>query len=78
MGTRCFLVAAISRSEKLSVGVRRSVIIDGRNNSNKEKNKEDNHSFASKPDEATGPFPESVLLRQKKVQEDDKSCPRVC
>ncbi|KAM1016884.1 hypothetical protein ACFX2I_046437 [Malus domestica] len=56
---------------KLSIGVRRLVIIDVRNNSNKEKNKEDNHSFASKPDEATGPFPESVLLRQKKVQEDD-------
>ncbi|CAN6551210.1 unnamed protein product [Malus baccata var. baccata] len=62
-------------AQKLSVGVRRSVIVGARKNSNKEKNKEDNHSFASKPDEATGPFPESVLLRQKKVQEDGNLVP---
>ncbi|KAM2348697.1 hypothetical protein ACFX1X_012297 [Malus domestica] len=64
--------SSFSSRRPFPVGVRRSVIVGARKNSNKEKNKEDNHSFASKPDEATGPFPESVLLRQKKVQEDEK------
>lgn len=38
-------------------------------------NKVDNHSFAPKPDEATGPFPEAVLLKEKKVQEDGSVLP---
>lgn len=33
-------------------------------NDKKKKKKIDSHSFAPKPDEATGPFPESVLLRE--------------
>lgn len=33
------------------------------NKPNKKK-KEDSHSFIAKPDEATGPFPEAVLLRE--------------
>ncbi|KAF8387685.1 hypothetical protein HHK36_026339 [Tetracentron sinense] len=39
------------------------------------KKKVDSHSFISKPDEATGPFPEAVLLKEKKVQEDGRSLP---
>ncbi|XP_028788347.1 uncharacterized protein LOC114744343 [Neltuma alba] len=37
--------------------------------------KEDSHSFIPKPDEATGFFPEAVLLKQKKVEEDGKVLP---
>lgn len=45
-------------------------------NEKKNKNdKVDTHSFAPKSDEATGPFPESVLLREKKVQEDGRVLP---
>lgn len=51
-------------SQKLSVGRRKSVIVGAKKNNNKEKKKNDNHSFVSKPDEATGPFPEAVLLKE--------------
>ncbi|XP_021906983.1 uncharacterized protein LOC110821442 [Carica papaya] len=37
--------------------------------------KEDTHSFVPRPDEATGPFPEAVLLKEKKVQEDGRLLP---
>lgn len=40
-----------------------SVIVAGKKNKNFQK-KADNHSFVSKPDESTGPFPEAVLLKQ--------------
>ncbi|PHT59434.1 hypothetical protein CQW23_01797 [Capsicum baccatum] len=43
--------------------------------SKKKKNKSDSHSFVPKPDEATGPFPEAVLLRERKVQEDGRFLP---
>lgn len=39
------------------------------------KNKEDSHSFAPKSDEVTGPFPEAVLLKETKVQEDGRVLP---
>lgn len=42
---------------------RTSVIVAGKKNKNYQK-KADNHSFVSKPDESTGPFPEAVLLKQ--------------
>ncbi|KAL8484724.1 hypothetical protein ACS0TY_027140 [Phlomoides rotata] len=44
------------------------------NKPNKKK-KEDSHSFIAKPDEATGPFPEAVLLRERKVEEDGRLMP---
>lgn len=34
------------------------------NKSISNRKKDDGHSFASKPDEATGPFPEAVLLKE--------------
>ncbi|XP_004486529.1 protein REGULATOR OF FATTY ACID COMPOSITION 3, chloroplastic [Cicer arietinum] len=37
--------------------------------------KEDNHSFVPKPDEITGFFPESVLLKKKAIEEDGKLLP---
>ncbi|WMV09525.1 hypothetical protein MTR67_002910 [Solanum verrucosum] len=49
-----------------------SVIVSA---SNKKKKKSDSHSFIPKPDEATGPFPEAVLLRERKVQEDGRLVP---
>lgn len=39
------------------------------------KKKEDLHSFIPRPDEATGPFPEAVLLKEKKVEEDGRLLP---
>ncbi|XP_061991561.1 protein REGULATOR OF FATTY ACID COMPOSITION 3, chloroplastic [Rosa rugosa] len=64
------------RAQKFSVGPRRSVIVGAKKkNNNKERKKEDKHSFVSKPDEATGPFPEAVLLKQSKVQEDGALLP---
>ncbi|KAM3324120.1 hypothetical protein P3S67_005271 [Capsicum chacoense] len=41
----------------------------------KKKKKSDSHSFVPKPDEATGPFPEAVLLRERKVQEGGRLLP---
>ncbi|XP_003579164.1 uncharacterized protein LOC100824031 [Brachypodium distachyon] len=35
----------------------------------------DTHSFAPKDGEVTGPFPEAVLLRKKKVKEDGETSP---
>lgn len=56
-----------------SLSLRTSVIVAAKKNNNNKKS--DNHSFVSKPDEATGPFPEAVLLKQKKVQEDGRLLP---
>ncbi|XP_040990987.1 glutamic acid-rich protein [Juglans microcarpa x Juglans regia] len=53
-------------THKLSVAFRDSVIVGAKNSKNK---KADGHSFVPKPDEATGPFPEAVLLKEKKVQD---------
>ncbi|KAF3456400.1 hypothetical protein FNV43_RR01050 [Rhamnella rubrinervis] len=58
-------------SQNISVGHRKSVIVGAKKNNEKE----DTHSFVARPDEATGPFPESVLLKEKKVQEDGKLLP---
>ncbi|XP_042007927.1 uncharacterized protein LOC121756443 [Salvia splendens] len=44
-------------------------------NKPKKKRKDDSHSFASKPDEATGPYPEAVLLKQRSVEEDGRLMP---
>ncbi|KAI3459195.1 hypothetical protein Pfo_015858 [Paulownia fortunei] len=43
-------------------------------NINKRK-KDDSHSFVPRPDEATGPFPEAVLLKERKVEEDGRLMP---
>lgn len=59
---------------KLS-GVRKPVTVEAKKCTNTNKNRVDNHSFVVKPDEAMGPFPEAVLLREKKAQEDGKLLP---
>ncbi|XP_042487597.1 uncharacterized protein LOC122067816 [Macadamia integrifolia] len=41
----------------------------------KKKEKFDSHSFVPKPDEATGPFPEAVLFKQKELREDGRLLP---
>ncbi|CAF2100953.1 unnamed protein product [Brassica rapa] len=42
----------------------------------KKKNKrDDNHSFSTRLDEATGPFPESILLKEKKIDESSDLLP---
>jgi hypothetical protein len=51
----------------LSVGLRKSVIVEAKKsnkNNNNKKNKQDTHSFVAKPDEAIGPFPEAILLKE--------------
>ncbi|XP_043724015.1 uncharacterized protein LOC122671001 [Telopea speciosissima] len=50
---------------------RNSVVVAAK----KKKEKVDSHSFVPKPDEATGPFPEAVLLKEKELQEDGRLLP---
>ncbi|KAJ8528895.1 hypothetical protein K7X08_030635 [Anisodus acutangulus] len=60
-------------NKKPSLKLRTSVVASASNKDNKKKS--DSHSFVPKPDEATGPFPEAVLLRERKVQEDGRLLP---
>ncbi|KAL5996528.1 hypothetical protein ACLOJK_026608 [Asimina triloba] len=60
--------------QKLSMA-RTSVIVGARGKKKKDKTKEDAHSFVVKPDEATGPFPEAVLLKKKVAKEDGRIAP---
>ncbi|KAH0454883.1 hypothetical protein IEQ34_016807 [Dendrobium chrysotoxum] len=60
--------------KKLSGSGQRSLVV-ARANKNKRKEKPDSHSFIPKPDEATGPFPEAVLLKKKVVKEDGSVVP---
>ncbi|WOL03253.1 hypothetical protein Cni_G11973 [Canna indica] len=72
-----------SSQRLLSVaGSRKNILADGWNSrslvivgAKKKKNKVDSHSFAPSPDEATGPFPEAVLLKKKTVKEDGRVSP---
>ncbi|KAL1214435.1 Protein REGULATOR OF FATTY ACID COMPOSITION 3 [Cardamine amara subsp. amara] len=41
----------------------------------KKSKKDDNHSFSARPDEATGPFPESIILKEKKIDEEGELLP---
>ncbi|KAJ6832492.1 uncharacterized protein M6B38_344000 [Iris pallida] len=45
------------------------VVVAARRN---KKDKPNSHSFIPKPEEATGPFPEAVLLKKKVVKDDGK------
>ncbi|KAG5240247.1 REGULATOR OF FATTY-ACID COMPOSITION family protein [Salix suchowensis] len=61
-----------------SLALRKSVIVEAKKsnkNNNNKKNKQDTHSFVAKPDETTGPYPESILLKEKKAQEDGRVLP---
>ncbi|KAJ8619379.1 hypothetical protein MRB53_027908 [Persea americana] len=69
-------------TQRLSVGFREreSVIVrasaeDEEEKKKKRKKKVDTHSFVVKPDEATGAFPEAVLLKERKLREDGRSLP---
>ncbi|KAD0728480.1 hypothetical protein E3N88_43790 [Mikania micrantha] len=55
--------------------LRKSVVMGAKKNNDSDKKKQDRHSFVPRPDETTGIFPESVLLKQKVVQEDGKLLP---
>ncbi|KAL7220867.1 hypothetical protein ACSBR2_013705 [Camellia fascicularis] len=59
-------------SQRVSTRLRKSVIVAAKKDNKK---KVDSHSFVPKSDEATGPFPEAVLLKEKKVQEDGTLLP---
>ncbi|KAL6951858.1 hypothetical protein U1Q18_048874 [Sarracenia purpurea var. burkii] len=62
-------------SQKISLRHRKSVILATKKNDKKNDKKVDAHSFIPKPDETTGFFPEAVLLKEKKVQEDGRLLP---
>ncbi|KAK3018616.1 hypothetical protein RJ639_004948 [Escallonia herrerae] len=51
-------------SQKLPPRLRASPVTAAAKKKNGKDKKADSHSFVSKPDEATGPFPEAVLLKQ--------------
>ncbi|KAF7837684.1 30S ribosomal protein S6 [Senna tora] len=60
-------------AHNLCVGPKKSLsLILG---ASKKHNKEDTHSFVPKPDEATAFFPEAVLFKEKKVEEDGRVLP---
>ncbi|KAG6531821.1 acidic leucine-rich nuclear phosphoprotein 32 family member B-like [Zingiber officinale] len=63
-----------SSLKRLSLDVRNSrrLVTAG---AKKKKNKIDSHSFYASPEEATGPFPEAVLLKKKTVTEDGRVLP---
>ncbi|XP_022721733.1 acidic leucine-rich nuclear phosphoprotein 32 family member B [Durio zibethinus] len=54
---------------------RRKLLIVGAKKKKNNDNKQNTHSFIPKPDEITGFFPEAVLLKEKKVQEDGRLLP---
>ncbi|KVH87912.1 uncharacterized protein LOC112502854 [Cynara cardunculus var. scolymus] len=62
-------------SQILPFSVRKSLVMAAKKTNHSNKKKEDRHSFVAKPDETTGLFPESVLLREKVVQEDGRLLP---
>ncbi|CAK9187612.1 unnamed protein product [Ilex paraguariensis] len=63
-------------SQKPPPRLRTSVIVvANKDKKNRNKKKDDTHRFVPKPDEATGPFPEAVLLKEKRVQEDGRLLP---
>ncbi|KAL4195625.1 hypothetical protein AMTRI_Chr05g65640 [Amborella trichopoda] len=66
---------SIGREENRIDGLKRTPLVVVKAKKNKKKEKEDTHSFTAKPDEATGPFPEAVLLKKKEVQEDGRLLP---
>ncbi|XP_062108846.1 protein REGULATOR OF FATTY ACID COMPOSITION 3, chloroplastic [Humulus lupulus] len=65
-----FFSNGFSSSLSLNISRRVSVIVGAKKN-----RKEDTHHFVPKPDEATGPFPEAVLFKEKKVEKDGKLVP---
>uniref|UniRef100_A0A2P2NI43 Uncharacterized protein n=1 Tax=Rhizophora mucronata TaxID=61149 RepID=A0A2P2NI43_RHIMU len=60
-------------SQKLPLGLRKSVIVWAKKTKNNDR--DDSHGFILRPDETTGPFPEAVLFKEKKVQEDGRLLP---
>ncbi|KAF7146352.1 hypothetical protein RHSIM_Rhsim04G0242100 [Rhododendron simsii] len=61
-------------SQKTSLRLRKSVILAAKKDNKRSDKKPNTHSFIVKPDEA-GSFPEAVLLKEKKVQEDGRLLP---
>lgn len=59
-------------SQKLKTS---SITAAAKKNNSSNSKKVDTHSFVSKPDESTGIFPEAVLLKEKKLQEDGRLLP---
>ncbi|KAK8671248.1 hypothetical protein V6N13_037848 [Hibiscus sabdariffa] len=57
------------------LGRRKLLIVESKKNKINDNDKQDTHSFIPKQDETTGFFPEAVLLKEKKVQEDGRLLP---
>ncbi|XP_051185149.1 protein REGULATOR OF FATTY ACID COMPOSITION 3, chloroplastic [Lolium perenne] len=65
------LAVAVGRRRLVAAGARKRRGKDG----DAGEERVDSHSFNPKAGEVTGPFPESVLLRKKKVKEDGEDSP---
>ncbi|KAK4745615.1 hypothetical protein SAY87_011927 [Trapa incisa] len=65
--------SSTSFSSLIYAGRRKPVVVGAKKN--KKDERRDSHSFVPRPDEAIGLFPEAVLLKEKKVQEDGQLLP---
>ncbi|XP_027119550.1 protein REGULATOR OF FATTY ACID COMPOSITION 3, chloroplastic [Coffea arabica] len=63
----------LSSQCKPSLRLRTSAVVAAKRDPSKKKS--DSHSFIPRPDEATGPFPEAVLLKERKIEEDGRLVP---
>ncbi|KAM3254787.1 hypothetical protein ACQJBY_048325 [Aegilops geniculata] len=66
------LALGVGRRRLVAAGARKK---RGRQDGEAGEERVDAHSFNPKAGEVTGPFPESVLLRKKKVKEDGEALP---
>ncbi|KAG5555340.1 hypothetical protein RHGRI_012769 [Rhododendron griersonianum] len=74
LGSNGYASLAHFSSQKTSLRLRKSVILAAKKDNKRSDKKPSTHSFIVKPDEA-GFFPEAVLLKEKKVQEDGRLLP---
>ncbi|KAI8561889.1 hypothetical protein RHMOL_Rhmol04G0376900 [Rhododendron molle] len=74
LGSSGYSALSLFSSQKTSLRLRKSVILAAKKDDKRSDKKPNTHSFIVKPDEA-GFFPEAVLLKEKKVQEDGRLLP---
>ncbi|KAJ0093565.1 hypothetical protein Patl1_24829 [Pistacia atlantica] len=75
LASKLLKLSVHKQSNSFLTFARKSVIVSAKKSSKKDTNKEDTHSFFAKPEEDSLFFPEAVLLKEKKVQEDGRVLP---
>ncbi|KAJ0035229.1 hypothetical protein Pint_24293 [Pistacia integerrima] len=75
LASKLLKLSVHKQSNSFLTFARKSVIVSAKKSSKKNTNKEDTHSFFAKPEEDSLFFPEAVLLKEKKVQEDGRVLP---